>query len=190
MHFALSDGPPTILPNMGAGKTDPAKDHQRPVLDTDAFWICSTDESHVRPTAVRFENRRTPTLMAWEAYPRVSSNAKLATAAANTLTRGQRRYNSAIIMTELPMFSTSIMAGVNKAKLAQVAPTPTHNGVMALTRSALASNASASAAHWIVFAAILCSVCTTILFWLIEWRNRRCSSERENLSTAKNEWKC
>jgi hypothetical protein len=93
-------------------------------------------------------------------------------------------------MTELPMFSTSIMAGVNKAKLAQVAPTPTHNGVMALTRSALASNASASAAHWIVFAAILCSVCTTILFWLIEWRNRRCSSERENLSTAKNEWKC
>ena len=74
--------------------------------------------------------------------------------------------------------------------LAQVAPTPTHNGVMALTRSALASNASASAAHWIVFAAILCSVCTTILFWLIEWRNRRCSSERENLSTAKNEWKC
>lgn len=73
-------------------------------------------------------------------------------------------------MTELPIFSTSMMAGVSNAKLAQVAPTPTHNGVMALTLSALASKASASAAHWMVFAAILgakvCCVC---------WVNGECS---------------
>ena len=45
------------------------------------------------------------------------------------------------------------MTGANRAKLAPVAPTPTHNGVTALTRSALAKNPSASAAHWMVAAA-------------------------------------
>ncbi len=57
-----------------------------------------------------------------------------------------------IIITEFPMFRASMIVGVREA---HVAPIPTHNGVMALTLSALARKASASAAHWIVFAAIL-----------------------------------
>ena len=91
MHFALSDGPPTTLPMIGAGSTDPANDHHRSVLDRDKRCVISTDDSHVRPTALRFENRRTPTLIARVANPRVSSSARFATAAARTLTRGQRR---------------------------------------------------------------------------------------------------
>ncbi len=54
-----------------------------------------------------------------------------------------------------PTLSASMMVGVSRAKLAQVAPTHTHNGVMALTRLAFASKASALVAHWMVFAAIL-----------------------------------
>ena len=59
------------------------------------------------------------------------------------------------MMTELPTFGASTMVGVSRANLAHVAPTPTHSGMMALTRSAFARKASASAAHWMVFAAIL-----------------------------------
>ncbi len=51
------------------------------------------------------------------------------------------------MMTELPTFGASTMVGVSRAKLAHVAPTPTHNGMMALTHSAFASKASASAAR-------------------------------------------
>ena len=47
------------------------------------------------------------------------------------------------------------MVGESRAKLVHVAPTPTHNGVMALTRSSFVSKASALVAHWMVFAAIL-----------------------------------
>ena len=47
-----------------------------------------------------------------------------------------------------------MMVGANRDRLAAVAPKPTQRGVMALTRSALASRASASAAHWMVLAAI------------------------------------
>lgn len=155
MHLALNDGPPTMLPMIGAGRTDPAKDHHRSVLDRELRCVISTEDSQVRPTAVRFENRRTPTLIARVENPRVSSSARLDTAAARTLTRGHSRYSSVIMMTELPMFSASTMVGVRSAKLAHVAPTPTHSGVMALTRSAFARKASASAAHWMVFAAIL-----------------------------------
>mmetsp|Transcript_4630 Transcript_4630/g.8021 ORF Transcript_4630/g.8021 Transcript_4630/m.8021 type:complete len:331 (-) Transcript_4630:513-1505(-) len=57
-------------------------------------------------------------------------------------------------MTDLPTCSASTMVGVSSAKLAHVAHTPTQRGVMALTLSALARKASASAAHWMVFAAI------------------------------------
>ena len=60
-----------------------------------------------------------------------------------------------IMMTELPTFSASTMVGVRRAKLAHVAPTPTHRGVIAFTLSAFARKASASAVHWMVFAAIL-----------------------------------
>mmetsp|Transcript_10503 Transcript_10503/g.23548 ORF Transcript_10503/g.23548 Transcript_10503/m.23548 type:complete len:282 (-) Transcript_10503:297-1142(-) len=45
------------------------------------------------------------------------------------------------------------MTGARRANDAPVAPTPTHRGVTALTRSALARNPSASAAHWMVAAA-------------------------------------
>ena len=48
-----------------------------------------------------------------------------------------------------------MIVGVSNVNEAHVAPTPTQSGVMALTLSALAKYASASAAHWIVFAAIL-----------------------------------
>lgn len=91
MHFALSDGPPTTLPMIGAGNTEYANDHHRSVLDRDDFLVISTDDSHVRPTELRFENRRTPTLIARVANPRVSSRARLDTAAARTLISGQSR---------------------------------------------------------------------------------------------------
>jgi len=52
------------------------------------------------------------------------------------------------------MLSASMMVGARREREAAVAPTPTQRGVMALTRSALARRASASAAHWMVLAAI------------------------------------
>mmetsp|Transcript_2521 Transcript_2521/g.6299 ORF Transcript_2521/g.6299 Transcript_2521/m.6299 type:complete len:242 (-) Transcript_2521:113-838(-) len=154
MHFALRLGPPTTLPKMGAGSTDPANDHHRSVFDLLFRTTCSLVESHDRPTVPDEENRRTPTLIAREAKPRVSSRARLDTAAARTLTNGKKRYSSVTMMTEPPMLRASIMVGARMAKDAQVAPTPTQRGVMALTRSALARKPSASAAHWMEFAAI------------------------------------
>mmetsp|Transcript_3387 Transcript_3387/g.7582 ORF Transcript_3387/g.7582 Transcript_3387/m.7582 type:complete len:223 (-) Transcript_3387:6-674(-) len=59
-----------------------------------------------------------------------------------------------MVATELPTLSASMSRGVRRAKLADVAHTPTQRGVMALTLSALARRASASAAHWMLFAAI------------------------------------
>ena len=45
-----------------------------------------------------------------------------------------------------------IHSSSQQSHLAQVAPKPTHNGVIALTLSALARNASASAAHCMALA--------------------------------------
>ena len=147
MHLALNTGPPTMLPIMGAGNTEPANEYHRAVFDLLLFFTCSAELSHVRPTMPDLENRRTPTLMALLEKPLVSSRARFATAADSTLTRGKNRYSSVIMMTELPTFKASMMEGVRSVSEAHVAPTPTHSGVMALTRSALARKASASAAH-------------------------------------------
>ncbi len=147
MHLELNAGPPTILPITGAGNTEAANDHHLSVLLLELFCTCSEDDSHVLPTLPDLANRRTPTLIARVANPRVSCSAKLDTAAAKTDTNGHNRYSSVTICTELPMFNASMIVGAKIAPEAHVAPTPTHNGVIALTLSALASKASASAAH-------------------------------------------
>ena len=146
--MVLKFGPPTILPIIGAGNTDQANYHHRSVFNLDPLTICSLVDNHVRPTLPLLANRRTPTLIARPANSRVSSNAKLATAAAKTLTSGHNKYNSVRSWTDPDRNeNASTIVGVNNAKLAHVAPTPTQRGVIALTRSALANHASASAAH-------------------------------------------
>ena len=136
------------------GSTKPANDHHWLVLDREARCVISTDDGHILLADLCFKEQCTPTLIARVANPRVSSSARLDTAATRTLMRGQRRYSSVIMMTELPMFSASTMVGVSRAKLTHVAPVPTHNGVMTLMRSAFVSKASTLAMHWMVFATI------------------------------------
>ena len=55
----------------------------------------------------------------------------------------------------MPKFDAPMSVGVSSAKLAAVTHTPTQSGLMAFTLSALARKASASAAAWMVLAAIL-----------------------------------
>mmetsp|Transcript_21593 Transcript_21593/g.50789 ORF Transcript_21593/g.50789 Transcript_21593/m.50789 type:complete len:423 (-) Transcript_21593:234-1502(-) len=154
MHFELRLGPPKKLPRMGAGRTLLAKLTHRSVFDLDDRWICSDVESHVRPTSPLFENRRTPTLMARAQNPLVSSRARFPTAADRTQTRGLSRYSSVISMGEFEKLSASTRLGIRSEKSENVAAMPTQSGLIALTRSALARKASASAAHCIVLAAI------------------------------------
>ena len=77
------------------------------------------------------------------------------TATNRMLMSGQMRYSLVTRMIELRICNSSTIMGVGNAKLAHVAHTPTQNGVMALNLAALAMKVSASAAQWMVFAAIL-----------------------------------
>jgi hypothetical protein len=91
MHFALSDGPPTMLAMMSAGSNKLANDHQRSVLDRDTRCIISPDKSHKCPMALCFKSHCKLTLIAFVTNPRVTSSARLATTLTRMLSRGQRR---------------------------------------------------------------------------------------------------
>jgi len=83
--------PPPTLPTIGAGNTLQANKSHRSVFDFKFFCTCSEDLSQVLPTRPDLAKRRTPMLMARVANPLVSSKARLATAAARKLARGQKR---------------------------------------------------------------------------------------------------
>jgi len=138
----------------GAGRTLIAKLRHLVLVRVEARVTCSEVESHVRPIAPDFAKRRFPTSIAREQYDLVSCSANDATAAANTATRGLKRYSSVTNCGDDVLSIVSISTGATSANVAEVADIPTQRGVMALTRSALASRPSASAAHWIVAAAI------------------------------------
>jgi len=91
MHLVLNPGPPTTLPTIRAGNTIQVNESHQSVLDFEFFCTCSEELSQVLPTRPDLAKRRTPMLMARVANPLVSSKARLATAAARTLTRGQKR---------------------------------------------------------------------------------------------------
>ena len=139
---------------MGAGRTLHAKLFHRSVVLIELCSICSDALSHVRPTRPLFAKRRLPVLMARLVYCVVSWRERLATAAANTATRGDSRYNSDIIFVDpLAVLKLSRTTGATSDNVAAVALIPTQSGVTAFTRSAFARSASASAAHWSVDAA-------------------------------------
>mmetsp|Transcript_62605 Transcript_62605/g.70851 ORF Transcript_62605/g.70851 Transcript_62605/m.70851 type:complete len:348 (+) Transcript_62605:662-1705(+) len=145
-----SDAPGTNDPTMGAGNTEKIKDRHFCRYEIVFPVICSDVDFHVRPTKPALAKRRFPTLMARSQKPFVSWRAKETTAALNTLINGHAKYNSFKIDV-VGVFSIKI--GTKVAKMVAVADTPTHKGVIAFARSALARKPSASDAQQMVAAA-------------------------------------
>ena len=147
--------PGTILPKIGAGNTQKIKDLHFFRYDSVLLVTCSDVDFHVRPTKPLFANRRLPTEVARSQNTFVSCNAKEQTAALNTLINGHAKYNSLYSsdVGEDADIACSNTNGTNNENVVAVADTPTHNGVIALARSAFAKNPSASLAQHIVAAA-------------------------------------
>jgi hypothetical protein len=152
--FVANAAPGTIEPRIGAGSTQKINDLHFLRYDSVLLVTCSDVDFHVLPTKPLLANRRLPTDVALSQNTFVSWSANEQTAALNTLINGHAKYNS--------LYSIDVgddddicsnTNGTNNENVVAVADTPTHNGVIAFARSALAKNPSASLAQHIVAAA-------------------------------------
>jgi hypothetical protein len=131
---------------MGATKTAVEKDfHLRDVF-SEVSSTCSVADIHDLPTELEEANRRLPTPAARLHSDRASCDARPAMAADNTEASGNRRKTSWTTSMPYLRLISPTKEGASKANAEAVVARPTQSGRIALTLSALAKIASASAA--------------------------------------------